>query len=62
MQFPPSDPAEPTTLPDETHPGPVPPFGPNPVPPDPKNDSEPERDDPGEGPDLPPGREPFPSD
>jgi hypothetical protein len=62
MQFPPTDPDDPGTLPDDTQPGPVPPFGPNPVPPNPENDPIPEPDDPGENPDLPPAREPFPDD
>jgi hypothetical protein len=51
---------EPTTLPDETNPGPVPPMNPNPVPPEPGREPIPDPQRPGDNPAMPPPRNPFP--
>lgn len=59
MQIPPANDIPP--LPDDTNPGSVPPFGPGETEPD-LEDFPLEPDDPGQSPDLPPARDPFPDD
>lgn len=59
MQIPPAEPIP--TLPDETHPGPVPPLGPGEI--DPDDDLPfPGEEEPGDAPVFPPGQTPFPDE
>lgn len=60
MQIPPAENIPP--MPDENNPGPIPPMGPDLTEPDEDDDFPPPEDDPGDAPDLPPRRDPFPDD
>lgn len=61
MQMPPAETIP--TMPDDTNPGPVPPMGPGTIVPDDDDDLPfPGGEDPGDNPNLPPGRDPFPDD